>query len=259
MKDVPTDDEVRHSVATAFDKAVEVAGPAVLGALVPHVFEPIPAIHFVPEYETEELCQFVNQLNQYLGEVTNPRETTRLHLLVYCQVMEADLPAAILWNLLRLIAGERPAWTFYTVTAKGKELACEGPEERFAEVARLAERTGMRVGAVLQRLWHNKLRNAFLHAQYSTVDSGDFLGGKNISPLSAKAVRPSDTAAVSGENPYYYTASEVQRLYKGALTWLGVVIDYHRKVARPFKDGAFHQVPTGPVRSDSERGLWMTR
>lgn len=258
MKHIPAEDAVRDSVVAVFEKAAKAAGSAILGALVPHVFEPIPAIHLVPEYEVEELCQFVNQLNGYIAKTADPRELTRLRLLAYCQVMEADLPAAIVWNLLRLVLGEAPAWTFYTVSAKGKELACDEPEKRFAEIARLSERASLEVGAVLQRLWHNKLRNAFSHAQYSTLEAGDFLGGKNISPLTANAVRPSDTADAAGENPYYYKAAEIERLYEGALAWLWVVIECHRDVARPFKDGALYQLPTGPIRWDAERGWWMT-
>ncbi len=117
----------------------------------------------------------------------------------------------------------------------------------------------MDAGAVLQGLWHNKLRNAFSHAQYTTLEGGDFLGGKNISPLTANAVRPSDEADASGENPYYYKAVEIQRLYEAALGWLWVVIECYREASQPFKNGAFHQVPTGPIRWDAERGWWMTR
>jgi len=73
------------------------------------------------------------------------------------------------------------------------------------------------------------------------------------------AVRPSDEADASGENPYYYKAVEIQQLYEAALGWLWVVIECYREASRPFNNGAFHPVPTGPIRWDAERGWWMTR
>jgi hypothetical protein len=258
MKQIATGTEVQESVAAVFENTARAVGPAILGALVPHCLEPIRMIHFFPEYEADELCRFVNQLNDYMRGSEDPRGRTRLRTLIYCQVMEAELPPAIVWNLLRLLRGKSPSWTFYTVTSKGKELACDEPEKRIDEIEGLAVAAGLPVGGVLRKLWHRRLRNAFSHGQYITSERGDFVGGKNISPLTATAVRPSDNDDGTGENPYYYRSEEVEALYGAALEWLGAVSDCYKIALRPFKDGAFHDVPTGPIRWDQERRLWAT-
>src|SRR6266446_8294391 len=107
MKDIPTEEAVRAAVVAVFEMAARVAGPAILGALVPHTAKPIPAIHLVPEYQAQELYRFVNQLKEYLRATSDAPAATRLRVLVYCQVMQA-LPPAIVWSLLRLIVGEEP-------------------------------------------------------------------------------------------------------------------------------------------------------
>lgn len=259
MKSYPSPDRVKESVVEVFQRASDVCGASILGALVPHSSKPARMICTFPDQEAEELCRFVNQFKGYVSTTDDPRELTRLRVLIYCHIMEAELPPAIIWNLLRLIDGQGPAWDFVGVNKKRKEFPCELPEKRYDEIQRIAKKVGVGIGDMLDELWHNKLRNAFSHAQYVTVGNGTFLGGQNISPLTASAVRRSDTAGPTGENPYLYRPEEVEGLYKSSLTWLRILTECYKESTRPFKDGQFYRIPIGPIRWNEERGWWDTR
>ncbi|MCP4902368.1 MAG: hypothetical protein GY906_35825 [bacterium] len=259
MKVFPSTDEVNDAVVEVFERATSARGADILGALVPHTYEPEKMIHVFPDYEAEELCRFVNQFKGYAAESVDNCERTRLRVLVYCHVMEAELPPAIVWNLLRLIDGQEPTWDFVRVSSKGKEIPCDMPQTRYEEIQRLSRKADLRVGDILVSLWHNKLRNAFSHAQYITMQDGTFVGGKNVSPLTASAVRPSDKATPDRENPYLYRSTEVESLFNSALAWLWILVECYRNGTRPFKDGQFYNIPTGPIRWDKDRGWWGTR
>jgi hypothetical protein len=255
MKDIPTSDEITNAVVSVYQTTAEKCGAAILGALVPHMYEPERAIWNVPDYEAEELCRFVNQFKGYLKGEREAPARTRLQILVYCHIMEAETFPAVIWNLLRLLSGEHPQWSFETPTGE----ACAFPEKRFEEIRRVSTLVAQPIGPVLCRLWHRKLRNAFLHAQYSTFTNGNFSGTKNISPLTSGAVRPSDRRDSSGENPTYYTADEIERLFQASLDYLDAVTKRFREAIRPFQNGEFHDFPTFPIRWDAEIGWWSPR
>lgn len=202
MKHFPNEDNISFAIAQVFAASAERVQQKILGAMVPHSFEPAPMVCYWPEYEMEELSQFVNQFKSYLKDDITLQEKSRLKILIYCHIMEAEFPAAAIWNLLRCLNHEAPSWVFYSKNKNGKESSCELPDKRYSEIKELSEKVGMEIGNVLNELWHNKLRNAFFHAQYIIHRNGDFLGGRNISPITSNAIRPSDTAAATGENPY---------------------------------------------------------
>jgi hypothetical protein len=258
MKDVPTEQAIRAAVVAVVERAVAVADMRVLGALIPFAYKPLRMIHYIPEDEVAELVVLVRELDERVRWCHDFRSATRLRVHAYCQIMEAEFPAAVVWNLLRLASQLEPSWEFHSITADGKEVPADEPTKRFAEMLRLSESAGLEVGAVLNRLWRNRLRNAFSHSQFVTLDGGDFLGTRNVSPLTANALRPADRRDSSGENPFYYRAAEIGALYDGALEYLDAVLDCYRELSEHFKDGAFHQLPTGPVRWDAERHRWMT-
>jgi hypothetical protein len=255
MKKIPTTDEIQRAMVRVFKTTTDTRGRAILGALVAYTFDPMRAIWNIPDYEAEELCRFVNQFNAYVRNEHEPAALTRLRLVVYCHILEAETPQAVIWNLLRLIGGQQPSWLFSTPGKKGDQ-PCDTPEQRVAEIRRLADPLDQPIGDVLDRLWNNKLRNAFLHAQYIIRADGHFEGTKTISPLTANAVRESDKPDASGNNPTHYTASEVEQLYEAALQYLSILTECYKAGSAPFKDGNLHDFPAGPIRWDEGRGWW---
>jgi hypothetical protein len=255
MKKIPTTEEIQDAMLHVFDRATKTRGLDILGAIVPHTFDPVRAIWNVPDHEAEELCRFVNQFTTYVTKGHDAPALTRLRLVVYCHILEAETPQAVIWNLLRLIGGQQPSWTFSTPGRNGDQ-PCEMPEQRMAEIKRLSEPLNEPIGTVLYALWHNKLRNAFLHAQYTLFSRGDFVGTKTISPLTANAVRESDKADASGENPTAYTASEVEQLYNAALEYLWALTKCYEHGSAAFKDGRCYDLPSGPIRWNEGLGWW---
>jgi hypothetical protein len=248
MKALPGTDQITSSVAGVFSAARTAAGEAILGALVPHQESPLRMISLIPEFEMDELCQFVNQFRSYIElRPERARENSRCKVLIYCHILEAEFPATVIWNLLRLVNGDGPSWMFFDL-----------PGTRYKEILKLSDARKLSVGTVLDSLWCNKLRNAFSHAQYLLHDDGCLLGTRNISPVTANAVRPSDLPQGDG-NPYFFRPDEVNELFVGALAYLKVFIETYKSVTAPFKDGQWHDIPTGPIRWDSERGWWSAR
>ena len=259
MKDYPTEDEICFAVAETFTKTAERTQQRILGALVPYSLKPTPMISYWPEYEIEELCQFVNQFNSYITDDVELSKKARIMLLIYCHIMEAHFPATVLWNLIRLLAEEFPSWDFYGIGKRGKKFSCELPRDRYAQIEKLAKAQNVQIGTVLQRLWHNKLRNAYSHAQYIVHKNGDFLGGKNISPITESAVRKGDTAkGAGGENPYYYRFEDIYGLYNSVIKYLRSFVESYRFIVTPFKTGDFFDIPAGCIRWNVERKRWTT-
>ncbi len=254
----PRDQEVCEAVVELFERATELCREQILGALVPHSCEPRRMIHIFPDYEAQELCDFVNQFQVYLKQTSDAREATRLRLLIYSHILEAEQPAAVVWNLLRLIDGQEPKWDFVGVNKKGEEYSAELPTVKYKLIGELAEKHGLRIGDVLSDLWRPKLRNSFLHSQYVTLANGGFRGGKDISPLTETARGKSDQASRNGGNPYFYSSQEVESLDQSTLDWLWCYLECLRVAMKPFQDGEFHDIPSGPIYWDSERHWWGT-
>lgn len=259
MKHFPDKDKVCFAIAQLFATSAERVQQKILGALVPHSFELSPMICYWPEYEMRELSQFVHQFQSYLKDDIPLQEKCRLMILVYCHIMEAEFPSTVIWNLLRVMKDEAPSWTFYGINKNGEEFSCEFPEKRYSEIKKLSEKAGMVVGNVLYNLWHNKLRNAFYHAQYIIHGNGDFLGGLNISPITSNAIRPSDTAAATGENPYNYSFLEVKGLFERTLNFLDSFIQSYGFIIEPYKTGKLFDIPTGHIQWDNVNSQWVTK
>ena len=247
MRTLPETDQIVASVVEVFSAARSVAGEAILGALVPHQESPLRMVSLIPEFEMDELCRFVNQFRSYIEpRPERARENARCKVLIYCHIMEAEFPATVILNLLRLVNGDGPLWTF-------REL----PRTRYGKISKLSDAHKLSVGAVLDSLWYNKLRNAFSHAQYLLHDDGCLLGTRKLSPVTANAVRPpSDLPQEGGENPYFFPPDEVDGLFTGVLAYLKVFIETYKSGVASFKDGNWHDIPTGPIRWDSKCGWW---
>lgn len=247
MTSAPSSDQIVSSICEVFAAGQATAGQGILGALIPHQESPLRMISLIPEVEMDELCNFVNQFQAYIEpRPEKARENTRCKVLIYCHIMEAEFPATVIWNLLRLVSGDDPSWTFLDL-----------PEKRYAEIRKLAEPHRLEIGGVLDSLWRNKLRNAFSHAQYLLHEDGGFLGTRNISPVTSDAVRRSDLPQ-GGENPYFFRPEDVDDFCCAALVYLRAFIETYKSAITPFKDGRCHNIRIGPIRWDGKRGWWST-
>ena len=77
MKKIPTTEEIQDAMLHVFDRATKTRGLDILGALVPHTFDPVRAIWNVPDHEAEELCRFVNQFTTYVTKGHDAPALTR--------------------------------------------------------------------------------------------------------------------------------------------------------------------------------------
>ena len=251
---IPSDEEIRLAVAEVFDRVRFGHTANLLNALVVvdnTMHQGCSIINYVVDYEMRELCDFVNGFNTHLKQTDNRYQRARIKALIYCHVMEADLPLTVIWNLLRILDGEACDWTFRRIakTKRGdKEVVCEYPHEKVAELKRLSKKCNVQIGIVLDRLWQRDLRNAFSHSQYCWM--GDIFTATNfLSPLSRKK------GGKKG-NPSF-TFDDIECLYQGVKNLLYYFTEAYQVVIAPFRDGNAHPVDSGSIVWDSQSGwLW---
>jgi len=215
-----------------------------------------------PDLEMEELCQLATQVNALVRFAAvvraSPRFTTRLRLVSYCHIMEADLPYAVLYNLLRIIGGLAVCWTFFQRNANdevckrpnGQKIVCEYPGQKIDQLAELSERARMSIGDILRRMWRKDVRDAFSHHQYYLHDNGDFAGTRDISPISHQG------APGAGKN-VSVTNEEIAALHQAAEAYLSSFIRAYSSTIQPFQDGRPWRIGSVQVQWDKNLGSWQ--
>ena len=248
----PSDEEIRLAVVEVFDRVQFGHAAKVLNALVvvdKSMFDGHSIINYVVDFEMQELCDFVNGFNAHLKQTDDHFQQARTRALIYCHVMEADLPLTVIWNLLRILDGGDCDWTFHRITKKGNKEVCQYPREKIAELIGLSKGLDMQIGIVLDRLWQVDLRNAFSHSQYCWM--GEMLTATgSLSPLSRKNGKKK-------RNPSF-TFEDIERLYQGASKLLYCFTEAYRRTIAPFRDGNAHPVDGGLIVWDSLAG-WLWR
>jgi hypothetical protein len=244
----PSNDEIRLAVTGVFDQVRLCHADKLLNALVvvdKGMFQGNNVINYVVDYEMKELCDFVNSFNTYLKQTDNHFQKARIRVLLYCHIMEADLPLTVIWNLLRILEGENCVWTIYRITKKGKKEICQYPREKITELSSLSKKLDMQIGTVLDSLLQVDLRNAFSHSQYCL--KGEMLTATgSLSPLSRKN-------GGKRSNPSF-TFDDIERLYEGSSKLLRYFTGAYRRTINPFKDGNAHPVDSGLIVWDSQAG-----
>jgi len=217
---------------------------------------------YAPDFEMEELCQLATEVNALIRFATvvgaSPRFTTRLRLVSYCHIMEADFPYAVLYNLLRVIDRRAACWTLYERNGddevcedrKGRRIVCQYPGQKIDQLARLSKELRMSIGHILRRMWRKDMRNAFSHAQYYLHDNGDFVGTKEISPISHDG-GPGQGKTVS------VSTEEIAAVHRAAERYLSSFIRAYKSSIEPFQDGLPHRIESVQVQWDNTRGIWL--
>ena len=146
---VLTDREILESIEEVFQVCKSLDRKALWNAIVPTDAElgcepPLgqKSVTFIPSFEFFELEAFIALIDSLAKSPSLPeKDKIRLMLTGYCRVMEADLPLAIVWNLLRAASGNPALWTFTRVSKAGDTLTCEYPREKIEEICRMASTT----------------------------------------------------------------------------------------------------------------------
>jgi hypothetical protein len=124
-----------------------------------------------PLIETDELVADMVSLMQ---APLQPFTQVRLGLLTYCHLIEVDTIYNILANLLLTIAGQRAhidplAWEDSpTLTPqKRNEISPGSVAHRVKELCARSRTLGeVELAAIISKMYNNKVRNAFFHADY---------------------------------------------------------------------------------------------
>jgi hypothetical protein len=174
------------------------------------------------DLQMNELCEFITQFNSIIQSTTDDITLTRIKALVYCHIMEAGLPLAVLWNFIRIIEDKPVEWPVSRITEKGKKEILIMPDERISEILSMSTKNGLKIGFRLNELWNKELRNSFTHANYTIYKNGHLNGYKSISPLTKDKVKQGKAEA---GNLYYFSTDEIDQYYQGALTYLKIFIE----------------------------------
>ncbi len=245
---IPNKDEIVQSIGDLFGSALFNYPEKILSALIVIDKELIKGnkiINEVVHQETDELCRFVNNFSDYINQTQDKSQRARLEVLLYCHIMEADLPMTVIWNLLHILTNEPIEWTFKALIPwKKKTVVCEHPSEKIEDIKRLSNLSRQRIGNILERLWCPNLRNAFSHSQY-IIGGNYFMPSGWLSPLSRK--RKEDITP--------YTFDEIDLLYSGVRELLFSFINAYKMTILPFKDERAYQIDDGFIIWDKKRWI----
>jgi len=246
VTDLPEDEEITLAIAKLFEVVKRCAPNKLLSALLPtETHDGYVHINFVPDYEIQETCEFVNDFISLLDKVDNVKAQMRIKVSIYCHIMESDYPYVVLWNLLRLLHQLPCQWTITNQVGQVREY----PHQKIAELTRLDTELELSTGEVIGKLWDNHLRNMFNHSQYELVGNS-FNGTRNTSPFSRKEKK------TFADIDNYYSFEYIDALAGKACHFLSSFVDIYKHYMASFKDGQPHQVQDGVVIWDSERGNW---
>ncbi len=223
---VPTEQEIDCAFLGLFRKSARCDKKIPSNALFPND----PALDLasgtnVPFWEYDEIIGFAEMIEDLIHqhEKSVPTEI-RLRLMGYCHIMEADFPLAVIWNLLRITAGQQPSWNFASENKKQNIEVCEYPRQKIDAIVSLAAQLKEPIGKCLQRLWVPALRNAFSHSQYALMEPvkhDDYIMlTAGLSPIS-RTERSLKKMREAKGNPSF---DDIRSLYQGALTLLKTFI-----------------------------------
>jgi len=250
---LPLSSGIQKAIFELFRGVKEGYSEELLSALVPidkDLQSGDKLITYVPDWEMHEIWAFVDDFKTILdGLQNNQALKTRIEIMIYCHIMEADFPFSVLWNLSRILNQQQCEWTFSRITKKGKPSTCKYPGEKIGELKELSKQKGLLIGELLKQLWQANLRNAFSHSQYF-FGADYFVGTRQFSPISRDA----------NTSPYKtvrYSHEEINALYQGAYDFLFAFVRFYKFYIEPYKDGRIYRIQAGSIKWWKERGIWI--
>jgi hypothetical protein len=237
---LPSDAEMENALQELFARVDSVHPLALLEAfiVVDNNFNPGDRmINYTPGYELYEVIRFAELIRCFLMQLQKEEDRATLKMAVYCRVMEADLPFAIVWNMIRSVQGKTWSWTFSRTTNRGGEEVCRYPREKIREIEKEADSAGLAVGNVLKRIWDGDLRNMYSHSQYY-ISGGSASRTSSVSPISRTEhpVQPSEISL-----------DYIDRIYQAAWCFISVLFHKCRDTESRFRDGKPHSISAGEV------------
>ncbi len=243
----PSKDEILISVGELFDSVYNRYPEKLLSALIPvdkTMYPGLLLINEVVNEEMREICHFVNEFNDYLKNTQEHDQQIRLKILIYCRIMEADLPMTIFLDMFHLLIEEPCNWTF----RNSSNTVCPYPTGKINELKRFSRVLNLKIGEVLDRLWIGELRNAFSHSQY--ILGPDFLlPSGSLSPLSRRDEQDK-------KNFSAIIFEEIDKLYDGANVLLKNFVTAFDYAIKPYMDGKEHSIEAGYVKWERGRWIW---
>lgn len=258
---LPSEADISAEVIRLFTKVENNYHQEFLSALVPidRTHKPREtSITYVPDWEMKELCEFVNDFKTLHDNPDfNQSLKTRIEIMIYCHIMEADFLFIVLWNLLRILNGQQCEWTFSGMTKKGGKFVCQYPRQKIAEIQGLSLQTGMAIGEVIGKFWRGDLRNAFSHSQYCLC--GNYIiNTKDLSPLSREETMPVNKGvSYSPQEIENLSLQEIEALYLCTYNFLVTFIKTYNFFISPYKDGNPHRIQSGLIKWWDHRGTWI--
>lgn len=217
---IPTPQEIKEAIDELFEKAETVPSLMLWRALYPADTRHAPAGKVYEATfayrETQELQKLLMLIDSILEKGTESEEAeVRIKLMGYCQIMERDLPLALIWNLLRVIGNDEAQWVFHE-----NKQDCIYASQKMNAIKARSENLHLRIGEVLSSIWDSDIRNAFAHGYY-ILGHGYILLNGSLSPISSGGKYAQTKRA---ENPSY---QELRDRYEAARNFFFTLAKAH--------------------------------
>lgn len=233
MTDIPAEKDVNEALNTVFSLA-EQRGPETLARYIQPTDPDFPNLRIADYiyYEFEELTQFVKDFNAILFQTKENDQTRKLRLMLvtYLQVIEADFPLTLIWNLLRLLHGDDPCWAFRIQGKDGKTKTLQYPREKLCELCELSNELELPIGSILNRLYKKLLRNAIAHGEFAVRCDGQLLHlTKDYSSMSRD--KPKEFFIDDKAVCVTYTFEAIENLFKITIAYWNHLHDHFVKLS----------------------------
>ncbi len=242
----PSSKVVSDAMIELFCSAVSKSRENLIEALVPvdrNMERGFALLTKAPDWEMQETCNLLNDFKKAIDIFSDQETQIRFKILTYIHIMEADLPCAIVWNLLNLINNIPISWAFSRVQ-KGKEEICEYPSQKISEIQILSEKANLSIGEILFRIWNGELRNSFSHSAYM-ITKDYYCPTGDLSPVSRRN-RKKALKSLS--------FSDIEKYYLASVTYFLTFLETYKCAIFPFKCGDDFPLGKGLVHWDKVRG-----
>lgn len=148
----------------------------------------ISILNYIPDIEFNE----IRELTKFFLSIKDidKKNITRIHLILYFHIIEADFPYIVIANLGRTVIGDPYDTRIFFYTETGKRKIAEYPYQKINYFKDLGSKIEINLGSIFNAFYNRELRNlrnAFIHSQYTINKNGDVFITRLVSPTSKES------------------------------------------------------------------------
>ena len=206
---------------------------------------------YITNYVFQEVLEILNNFkNIQDSNGIEKKIKTRVRMLMYCHIIEAELIYMIIFNMIRTIKELKYSTIIYRKTNKNKTKELEYAYDKIELIKKETSCIDIGFDLLYTELYNNQLRNAFSHSQYFIDKDGDLVISKYISPTTSKISKTSSLKK-------HYRYKEIEDIFNKAIIYVKSFIEIYKNFLSEFTDGRKHTFLFGNIHFDKSSNRWI--